>query len=95
MIYLLIYYRALALVAVASLVVAGAFTYAAVVILGETLNLTLTLAGVAGLIVAIGITADSFIVYFERIRDEVREGRSIRAGARGRVGAGTPDHHRR
>ncbi|HEX5015956.1 MAG TPA: protein translocase subunit SecD, partial [Actinomycetes bacterium] len=76
--YLLLYYRALALVAVASLVIAGAFTYGAVVILGETLNLTLTLAGVAGLIVAIGITADSFIVYFERIRDEVREGRSIR-----------------
>jgi preprotein translocase subunit SecD len=78
-IYLLVYYRALALVAVASLVIAGGLTYAAVVILGETLNLTLTLAGVAGLIVAIGITADSFIVYFERIRDEVREGRSIRA----------------
>ena len=78
-IYLLFYYRALALVAIASLVIAGALTYAAVVILGETLNLALTLAGVAGLIVAIGITADSFIVYFERIRDEVREGRSIRA----------------
>ena len=77
--YLLVYYRALALVAIASLVIAGALTYAAVVILGETLNLALTLAGVAGLIVAIGITADSFIVYFERIRDEVREGRSIRS----------------
>ena len=73
------YYRALALVAVASLLIAGLFTYGAVVILGETLNFTLTLAGVAGLIVAIGITADSFIVYFERIRDEVREGRSLRA----------------
>jgi preprotein translocase subunit SecD len=77
--YLLVYYRALAFVAIASLVIAAALTYASVVILGETLNLTLTLAGVAGLIVAIGITADSFIVYFERIRDEVREGRSIRA----------------
>jgi preprotein translocase subunit SecD len=77
--YLLLYYRALALVAVFSLVIAGAITYAAVVILGETLNFALTLAGVAGLIVAIGITADSFIVYFERIRDEVREGRSLRA----------------
>lgn len=78
-VYLLLYYRALALVAVFSLVIAGALTYAAVVILGQTLNFTLTLAGVAGLIVAIGITADSFIVYFERIRDEVREGRSLRA----------------
>ncbi len=77
--YLLFYYRALALVAVASLLIAGLFTYASVVILGEALNFTLTLAGVAGLIVAIGITADSFIVYFERIRDEVREGRSLRA----------------
>lgn len=77
--YLLFYYRALALVAVFSLVIAGALVYAAVVILGETLNFALTLAGVAGLIVAIGITADSFIVYFERIRDEVREGRSLRA----------------
>ena len=76
--YLLFYYRALALVAVASLFIAGILTYSAVVILGETLNFTLTLAGVAGLIVAIGITADSFIVYFERIRDEVREGRSLR-----------------
>lgn len=76
--YLLFYYRALALVAVASLAIAGVLTYGAVVILGETLNFTLTLAGVAGLIVAIGITADSFIVYFERIRDEVREGRSLR-----------------
>ena len=78
-VYLLLYYRALGLVAVASLVLAGGLTYALVVFLGEQLNLTLTLAGVAGLIVAIGITADSFIVYFERIRDEVREGRSIRA----------------
>ena len=77
--YLLFYYRALALVAVASLAIAGLLTYGAVVILGETLNFALTLAGVAGLIVAIGITADSFIVYFERIRDEVREGRSLRA----------------
>jgi preprotein translocase subunit SecD len=77
-IYLLLYYRALALVAVSSLIIAGLLTYGAVVILGETLNFTLTLAGVAGLIVAIGITADSFIVYFERIRDEVRDGRSIR-----------------
>lgn len=77
--YLLLYYRALAMVAVFSLVIAGALTYAAVVILGETIGFALTLAGVAGLIVAIGITADSFIVYFERIRDEVREGRSVRA----------------
>ena len=78
-IYLVIYYRALGLVAVASLLVAAAITYALFVILGRQLGFTLSLAGVAGAIVAIGITADSFIVYFERIRDEIREGRSLRA----------------
>ncbi|MGB7979214.1 MAG: protein translocase subunit SecD, partial [Candidatus Nanopelagicales bacterium] len=76
--YLLAYYRALGLVAVASLLVAGIITYALFVIFGRTVGFTLTLAGIAGAIVAIGITADSFIVYFERLRDEVREGRSLR-----------------
>jgi preprotein translocase subunit SecD len=79
--YLLIYYRALGLIALASLVFAGGITYFAVVLLGHQLGLALTLAGVAGLIVAIGVTADSFIVYFERLRDEVREGRSIKSAA--------------
>jgi preprotein translocase subunit SecD len=78
-IYLVIYYRALGLVAVASLAVAGIITYELFVILGRQLGFTLSLAGVAGAIVAIGITADSFVVYFERIRDEIREGRSLRA----------------
>lgn len=77
--YLLLYYRALGLVAVASLVIAGAITYFLFVILGRQLGLSLSLAGVAGAIVAIGITADSFIIYFERIRDEVRHGRTLRA----------------
>ena len=77
-IYLLIYYRALGLVAVASLLIAAGMLYLTFVILSKTIGLTLTLAGVAGAIVAIGITADSFIVYFERIRDELREGRSLR-----------------
>lgn len=78
-IYLVAYYRALGLVAVASLLVAAAITYELFVILGRQLGFTLSLAGVAGAIVAIGITADSFVVYFERIRDEIREGRSLRA----------------
>jgi preprotein translocase subunit SecD len=78
-IYLLVYYRALGLVAVASLLVAAFITYGLFVVLGRQLGLTLSLAGVAGAIVAIGITADSFIVFFERIRDEIREGRSLRA----------------
>ena len=79
--YLLIYYRALGLVAVFSLLLAGFMTYAIFVILGRSIGLALTLAGVAGAIVAIGVTADSFIVYFERIRDEIREGRSLRSAA--------------
>ncbi|GAB2765770.1 protein translocase subunit SecD [Sinomonas soli] len=76
-IYSLFQYRALGFVTIASLVVAGALTYLAIAILGWTENYRLSLAGVAGLIVAIGQTADSFIVYFERIRDELREGRGL------------------
>lgn len=76
-IYSLFQYRALGFVTIASLVVAGALTYLAIAILGWTQNYRLSLAGVAGLIVAIGQTADSFIVYFERIRDELREGRGL------------------
>lgn len=79
--YLIFYYRALGLVAVASLLIAAALTYFAFVLLGRTAGLTLTLAGVAGAIVAIGITADSFIVYFERIRDELRDGNTFRVAA--------------
>jgi preprotein translocase subunit SecD len=78
-VYLLFYYRALGMVAVVSLVIAAVITYFVFVILGRQVGLALTLAGVAGAIVAIGITADSFVVYFERIRDEIREGRSLRA----------------
>ncbi len=79
--YLLLYYRALGLVAVFSLILAGVITYAVFVVLSRTIGLALTLAGVAGAIVAIGVTADSFIVYFERIRDEIRDGRSLRSAA--------------
>ena len=79
--YLMLYYRALGLVAVVSLVVASYLTYVSFVLLGRTVGFTLTLAGVAGAIVAIGITADSFIVYFERIRDEVRDNKSLRVAA--------------
>lgn len=71
-------YRVLGLVTIASLVVAGVLTYLAIVLLGWSDNYRLSLAGIAGIIVAIGLTADSFIVYFERIRDEVREGRPLR-----------------
>ena len=77
--YLLFYYRALGMVAVVSLILAAIITYFVFVIPGRQVGLALTPAGVAGAIVAIGITADSFVVYFERIRDEIREGRSLRA----------------
>lgn len=78
-VYSLFQYRALGLVTVASLVIAAGVTYGLVVLLGWRQGYRLSLPGVAGLIVAIGITADSFIVYFERIRDEVRDGRPLRA----------------
>jgi preprotein translocase subunit SecD len=78
LIYSLFYYRGLGLVVFASLVVAGLITYAAIVLLGVAIGFTLTIAGMAGIIVAIGITADSFVVFFERVRDEIREGRSVR-----------------
>ena len=78
LIYSLFYYRGLGLVVFASLVVAGLITYAAVVLLGVAIGFTLTIAGMAGIIVSIGIIADSFVVFFERIRDEIREGRSVR-----------------
>jgi len=77
-IYLLMYYRALGVIAVVSLVAAAIMTYLVFVILGRSIGFTLTLAGVAGAIVSIGITADSFIIYFERIRDEIREGKRLR-----------------
>ncbi|MCK5891213.1 MAG: protein translocase subunit SecD [Aeromicrobium sp.] len=78
LVYGLFYYRGLGLVVVASLGVAAAITYGLVLLLGQAMGFTLTLPGIAGLIVAIGITADSFIVLFERIRDEVRDGKSLR-----------------
>ncbi len=77
MLYCLFYYRGLGLVVLASLLIAAASTYALVLLLSETANFTLSLPGIAGLIVAVGITADSFIVYFERIRDEMRDGKSM------------------
>jgi preprotein translocase subunit SecD len=77
--YCLFYYRGLGLVAVSSLVVASVITYEAVVILGEGMGFRLSLPHIIGLIVSIGITADSFIVYFERLRDELRAGRRLRS----------------
>ncbi|MFK4226144.1 protein translocase subunit SecD [Streptomyces sp. NPDC019890] len=77
-IYLVAYYRGLALVAILSLIVSAILTYTIMALLGPGIGFALNLPAVCGAIVAIGITADSFIVYFERIRDEIREGRTLR-----------------
>jgi preprotein translocase subunit SecD len=77
--YALIYYRLLGLVMIASLGISGLLVYGSLVLLGRQIGFTLSLAGIAGFIVAIGITADSFVVYFERIKDEIREGRTLRS----------------
>ncbi|HVU61088.1 MAG TPA: protein translocase subunit SecD [Mycobacteriales bacterium] len=76
----LLYYRALGLVTIGSLAVSGLILYAVTTLLGHSsVGYTLSLPGIAGFIVAVGITADSFVVYFERLRDEVREGRRLRS----------------
>jgi preprotein translocase subunit SecD len=77
--YCLLYYRALGLVVIASLVASGALVFASLVILGRQIGFSLSLAGIAGFIVAIGITADSFVVFFERLKDEVKDGRTVRS----------------
>ncbi|MBV8928119.1 MAG: protein translocase subunit SecD [Mycobacteriaceae bacterium] len=79
LIYALAYYRLLGLLTMLSLVASGAMVFAILVLLGRYINYTLDLAGIAGLIIGIGTTADSFVVFFERIKDEIREGRSFRS----------------
>jgi preprotein translocase subunit SecD len=76
--YSFLYYRGLGLVSVSSLIIAGGIAMLSVVLLTKYQSFTLDLSGIAGLIVAIGITADSFVVFFERLRDEVREGKQLR-----------------
>ena len=77
--YSLLYYRMLGVLTALSLVASGAMVYAILVLLGRWIGYTLDLAGIAGLIIGIGMTADSFVVFFERIKDEIREGRSFRS----------------
>lgn len=79
LIYCLIYYRMLGLLTALSLLLSGVMVYAVLVLLGRYIGFTLDLAGIAGLIIGIGMTADSFVVFFERIKDEMREGRSFRS----------------
>ena len=82
-IYLFYYYRGLGIVSVSSLLLASLLSYLSVVLLSKYQNFTMSLSAIAGLVVAIGITADSFIVYFERLRDEVREGKTLRPAVEG------------
>ncbi|HEU5302425.1 MAG TPA: protein translocase subunit SecD [Acidimicrobiia bacterium] len=77
--YMVAYYRLLGLVVVIGLLMTGALVYALISYLGTAIGLTLTLAGVTGLIVSVGVTVDSYVVYFERLKDEVRTGRTVRS----------------
>jgi preprotein translocase subunit SecD len=78
-VYCLFYYRVLGLLTILSLILSGVVVYAVLILLGRWIGFTLDLAGVAGFIVAIGITADSFVIFFERLKDEMREGRTFRS----------------
>jgi preprotein translocase subunit SecD len=80
-VYLFAYYRGLGVVAVSSLLLAALLAYLSVVLLSKYQDFTLSLSAIAGLVVAIGITADSFIVYFERLRDAIRDGKALRPAA--------------
>ena len=75
---MILYYRALGLVVVLGLLIGGALLYSIITELSQTSSLALTLEGVTGIIVSIGITVDSYVVYFERLKDEIRAGRSVR-----------------
>ncbi|HUY65580.1 MAG TPA: protein translocase subunit SecD [Acidimicrobiales bacterium] len=79
MLYMIFYYRILGVVVVAGLAVTGAALWAIIAIMGQTLGTTIDLAGIIGIIVSVGITVDSYIVYFERLKDEARSGRTIRS----------------
>ena len=78
-IYMVLYYRALGMVVILGLSVWGSLFYAMVCWLGATRGLALTLAGVTGIIVSVGVTVDSYVVFFERLKDEVKAGRTLRS----------------
>ena len=76
---MLVFYRVLGLVVILGLILSGMAIYTLVSFLGQSIGLTLTLAGVTGIIVSVGVTVDSYIVYYERLKDEVRAGSTVRA----------------
>lgn len=77
--YMILYYRALGIVVILGLGVSGALMWSLVAVLGATRGLALTLAGAVGLIVSVGVTVDSYVVYFERLKDEIRSGKTVRS----------------
>jgi preprotein translocase subunit SecD len=79
LVYMLLYYRALGIVVLLGLGVSGMLMYSLVSLLGETSGLALSLAGATGIIISVGVTVDSYVVYFERLKDEIRSGKSIRS----------------
>src|SRR5204863_6295571 len=79
LLYMLLYYRALGLVVLVGLAVSASLLWAIVSWLGETRGLALSLAGATGIIVSVGVTVDSYIVYFERLKDEIRSGKTVRS----------------
>ena len=79
LLYMVLYYRALGLVVLLGLAVSAALMYSIIALLGRTSGLALSLSGVVGIIVSVGVTVDSYVVYFERLKDEVRSGRTIRS----------------
>ena len=76
---MLLYYRALGIVVWIGLLLTGAIMYSLVTLLGRTSGLALSLAGATGIIVSVGVTVDSYVVYFERLKDEIRSGKTIRS----------------
>jgi preprotein translocase subunit SecD len=78
-VYMVLYYRALGIVVWIGLLLSGAFMYSLVSLLGQTSGLALTLAGATGMIISVGVTVDSYVVYFERLKDEIRSGKSVRS----------------
>ncbi len=78
MLYMIFYYRLLGLVVISGLALTGALLWTIIALLGQTAGITIDLAGVIGVVVSIGITVDSYIVYFERLKDETRAGRTVR-----------------
>lgn len=79
LLYMIVYYRALGLVVLIGLIVTGMLMYSLVSFMGETNGLALTLAGATGIIISVGVTVDSYVVYFERLKDEIRSGKTIRS----------------